>query len=250
MYSLGILPPTILSVELVADARLLRQQVDDDVAVLAGAAGLADEPALDLLRGLRDRLAVGDLRPADVGVDLELAHQAVDEDLEVQLAHAGDQRLAGLLVGGDTERWILLGEAGEAGAQLVLVALRLRLDRDRDHGLGEGHPLEHDRGALDGERVAGRRLLEADAGSDLARPDLLALLAVVRVHLQDAADALGLAGRRVQDPISGLQRPRVDTEVRELADERVGHDLERQRREGRVRIRVARHLGLGLGVDP
>ena len=49
--------------------------------------------------GLRDRLAVGDLRPADVRVDVELALQAVDDDLEVELAHAGDQRLAGLLVG-------------------------------------------------------------------------------------------------------------------------------------------------------
>ena len=38
-------------------------------------------------------------------------------------------------------------------------------------------------------------VLEADARGDLARADLLALLAVVRVHLEDAADALGLAGR-------------------------------------------------------
>ena len=44
------------------------------------------------------------------------------------------------------------------------------------------------------ERVAGGRVLEADARGDLARADLLALLAVVRVHLQDPADALGLAG--------------------------------------------------------
>jgi hypothetical protein len=52
-------------------------------------------------RRLRDRLAVGDLRLADVGLDLELALHAVDEHLEVQLAHAGDDRLAGLLVGAD-----------------------------------------------------------------------------------------------------------------------------------------------------
>ena len=35
-----------------------------------------------------DALAVGHLGPADVGLDLELAHQAVDDDLQVQLAHA------------------------------------------------------------------------------------------------------------------------------------------------------------------
>ena len=58
------------------------------VAVLARAARLADELALDLLGRLRDRLAVGDLRAADVRVDVELALEAVDDDLEVQLAHA------------------------------------------------------------------------------------------------------------------------------------------------------------------
>ncbi len=73
--------------ELVAGSRLLRDQVDHDVAVLARAAGLADELALDLVDGLPRGLAVGDLRAAHVRVDLELAHQPVDDDLEVELAH-------------------------------------------------------------------------------------------------------------------------------------------------------------------
>ena len=84
---------------------------------------------------------------------------------------------------------------------------------------------------LGGERVAGRRRLEADAGGDLARADLLALLAVVRVHLEDAADALGLAGGRVEDAVAGLELAGVDAEVGQLADVRVGHDLEGERRE-------------------
>ena len=48
-----------------------------------------------------DRLAVADLRPADVGLHLELAQHAVDDHLEVQLAHAGDAGLGALLVGAD-----------------------------------------------------------------------------------------------------------------------------------------------------
>ena len=85
--------------ELVARAGLLRQQVDDGVAVLAASrrSGARTCPAI-FSTGFDDRLAVGDLRPADVRVDLELAHEAVDDDLEVQLAHAGDERLPGLLV--------------------------------------------------------------------------------------------------------------------------------------------------------
>src|SRR5436190_3377538 len=212
--------------ELVALARLERHGVDDRVAVLAAAAGLADEPALDLLHGLADRLAIGDLRATDVRVDVELALEAVDDDLEVQLAHAGDQRLAGLLVAADAERRILLGEPLQPGAQLVLVGLGLRLDGDRDHGIRERHRLEPDRRRVGGEGVAGGRVLEADAGCDLARADRVALLAMVRVHLQDAPDPLRLAGVRVDDAVARLDLAGVDAEVRELAHVRIRHDLE------------------------
>src|SRR5213078_2455483 len=113
-------------------AGLLRAEVDDHVRVLSRAAGLAHELLADVLDVPSRRLAVRDLRTADVRVDVELALEAVDDDLEVQLAHAGDDRLAGLLVGADAEGGVLLGEPLETLAELVLVALRLRLDRDGD----------------------------------------------------------------------------------------------------------------------
>src|SRR5262249_3314178 len=104
------LPADDLVHELVARALLARLDVDHRGAVLAAAAGLAHELALDALDGLAHGLAVGDLRPADVRVDVELALEAVDDDLEVELAHAGDDRLAGLLVRADAEGRVLLGE--------------------------------------------------------------------------------------------------------------------------------------------
>src|SRR5205823_12900098 len=70
-------------------ALLARPHVDHGVTELALAAGLADEPP-DAMRGLLDRLLVRHLRLALVGVDAELAQQAVDDDLEVELAHAFD----------------------------------------------------------------------------------------------------------------------------------------------------------------
>src|SRR5262245_53119549 len=88
--------------ELIALAGFLRLESQPDVAVLAAAAGLAHELALLLDFGA-NRLAIGYLRLADVGLDLELALHAIDDDFEVQLAHAGDDRLAGLLVGAHAE---------------------------------------------------------------------------------------------------------------------------------------------------
>ena len=87
-------------------------------------------------------LAVGHLRAADGGLDVELAAHAVDDDLEVQLAHAGDDGLAGLLVGAHLEGGVLLRQAGEGHAHLLLVDLGLRLDRDVHDRVGEGDGLE------------------------------------------------------------------------------------------------------------
>ena len=182
--------------ELVAGALLAGLDLDDGVAVLALAAGLAHEAAV-ALAAPADGLAVGDLRLADVGRDLELADHPVDEHVEVQLAHAGDEGLAGLLVRLDAERRVLLGQALQRDAQLVLVGLGLGLDRDLDDRLGERHRLEDDRVIRIGQRVAGGGLLEADGRGDVAGVDLFDLLAVVGVHPEDAADPLLLAlGRR------------------------------------------------------
>ena len=90
-----------------------------------------------------------------------------------------------------------------------------------------------------GQRVAGEALLEADGRGDVARVDLLDLLAVVGVHLQDAADALLAVLRGVVHVRARLEGPRVHAEERELADERVGRDLERERAEGLLVVRGA-----------
>src|SRR6185369_17550248 len=84
------------------------------------------------------------------------------------------------------------------------------------------------------QRVAGRDALEADRRGDVAGVDFLDFLTLVRVHLQQAADALGALLGRVVDAAAGRQDTGVDAEERELTDERVGHDLERQGGKRRI----------------
>ena len=202
----------------------------------AATAGLAHELALDVASFLRGRLAVGDLGLAHVRLDLELAQQAVDDDLEVQLAHAGDDGLAGLLVGGHAERRVLLGQLLQRDAHLVLLGLRLRLDGDVDDRLGELHGLEDDRMISVAQRVAGRRVLQAHDGDDVARGAAVDIDALVRVHLQQTADALLLALRGVGHVGAGIELARVHAEVGELAHERIRHDLEGQSGERRLHV--------------
>ena len=93
-------------------------------------------------------LTVGDLGFTVVGLNLELAKQAVDDNLEVQLAHAGDDGLAGLVVGAHLEGRVLLGELGKRHRHLVLLGLGLGFNGNVDNRVGELHGLEDDLVAL------------------------------------------------------------------------------------------------------
>ena len=143
-------------------------------------------------------LTIGDLRGADIGLDLELAPHAVDDDLEMELAHALDDGLAGFLIGADAEGRILLRQAIERDAHLFLVGLRLRLDRDFDHRLGELHALQHDRMGRIAQRIAGGGALETRQRHDVAGAGFLDVFAVVGMHLQHAADTLPVALHRIE----------------------------------------------------
>src|SRR5258708_7512907 len=93
-----------------------------DASKLASTAGLLLMCIVDLgIAG--DRLAISDLRCADIGVDLELALHAVDDDLEVQFAHPLDHGLAALMIDGAPDRRILRRETSQRATHLLLVAV-------------------------------------------------------------------------------------------------------------------------------
>ena len=98
--------------------------------------------------------------------------------------------------------------------------------------------------------VAGVGLLEPDDGADVAGVDLADLLAVVGVHLEGAPDALLLALRAVEHVRAGLERARVDPEERQVADERVGGDLEDEARQGLLVVDGTDELLVGARLEP
>ena len=225
-----------------------RADLEDDVGELTAAAGLLLED-LAVLDGRGERLLVVDLGRTLVDLDAELAAQTVDDDVEVKLAHAADDRLSALLVGTNREGRVLFGQLAQCDAQLVEVFLRLGLDGQTDHRLGEGHLFEHDRRILGAERIARADLLETDGGADVARNDRLDRVLLVGVHLVDTADTLALAAARVEHVGTGIQFSRIDAHERQTAHEGVGSDLERQTAERIVLRSVADNLLVGLGVD-
>ena len=155
MYWLGHHAADDLVAELEAGAHLGRGELDHHVAVLAVAAGLALELVVDARR-LPDRLAVGDARRGGLHRRAELALEPIDDDVDVRVAHRGEDRLAGALLATDADRGLLLAEPMERLAELVEVGLRLRFDGDLERRRRELDGGQRDRlRPVGDERVAG-----------------------------------------------------------------------------------------------
>ena len=63
------------------------------MAILTATTGLTNKLALGMHDRLTSSLTISNLRFTDVAVNLELTTQTVNDDLEMQLAHAGNNGL-------------------------------------------------------------------------------------------------------------------------------------------------------------
>ena len=221
--------------------------MDLDVTILALTAGLAGILGV-LIHGLADGLLVGHLRRAHVGLHLELAQQAIHDDLQMQLTHTGDDGLTRLLVGVGAEGGILLRQLHQGDGHFLLTGLGLGLDSHADDGLRELHGLKNDGMALVAQGVAGGGVLQTHDGGDIAGIHRVDILAVVGVHLQNAAHTLALALGGVQHGGTGRQLTGVNAEEGQAAHIGVGHDLEGQGGKGLVVAGTAILFLLGLGM--
>ncbi len=216
--------------EFEAFARLTRIDADLDVSVLTVSAGLLRVLVIDVSCA-GDSLFIRYLRLADIRFDLELSEESVDDDLQMEFAHARDDRLACVRVRVRLERRVFLRQLRERDAHLFLAYLSLRLDGDLDNRIREYHRFQDDRVVLVAERVAGGHVFKSNSRSDVARIDLFDLVALIRVHLQDPSEPAVFALCRVIHVRSGVDRSGVDSEEREFSDVRVCHDLKRKSRE-------------------
>ena len=203
------------------------------MAVLTAPARLLDQLPF-AIGGSKNGFFVSDLRLARVRFDLEFTHHAIADDFEVKFAHAGDDGLARFLVGEDAEGRVFLGQALEGDAHLFLVDLGLRLDGHGDDRFGEGRWLEKNRVVFVAKRIACGDVADADDRGDVARVTGVDILALVRLNLDEATDALTLAGAGVIDGIAFTNDAGIDAEENEFSDELIGPEFEGQRGELRV----------------
>ena len=101
------------------------QHADVDLAELPAAAGLLLVAIHPFGAGL-DGFAVGDFRLAGFHFHLVAAFEPLADDLQVQLAHAGDDHLLGLRVEIAAERGVFLANLLQRTGKLAFVAAALR----------------------------------------------------------------------------------------------------------------------------
>ena len=179
-------------------------EVHFTVTILSTSAGLLRVLAVHVNR-LGKGLFVRNLRCAHVGLYVELTQQTVYDDIQMQLAHTGDDGLASLLVRADAEGRIFLCQLDQSVAHLVLAGLGLGLDCDVDNRLRELHGLQDNGILLITDRIAGTGDLEANRGSDIAGVNLVQLISLVGVHLKDTSNTLLLALCCIQYIGTGVQ---------------------------------------------
>src|SRR5665647_913791 len=122
-----------------AFTRFVRFNLENHVAVLTLAAGLTDKLALSVFDRLANGFTISHLRFTHVSFHAKLALHAVNNDFQMQLAHPGDQGLAGFLIRFDAERRILLRQTLQGNAHFFLINLGLGFYRLRNHRFREYH---------------------------------------------------------------------------------------------------------------
>src|SRR4030081_3104239 len=158
--------------EFVALARLVRIEINLRVTVLTAAARLPDVFAFRF-RVLANSLAIRHLWLADIGLDFVLAHHAVENDLQMQLTHAADDRLPTIRVRVNFESWFFLCQSRERHAHLFLIGLGLRFDRNRNHRHRKHDRLERDRMLLVANGVARADVSQSHYGANIPGENLL-----------------------------------------------------------------------------
>jgi len=188
----------------------------------------------------RDGLAVHHLGLADVHLQAVFGAEAVRHDLEVQLAHAGDDGLARIRIIVGMEGGILVGEFPEHHLELLEVGVAPGLHRHGNHGFVRVDALQQDGVRLIAEGVAGAGEFEPHHGHDVARLGLVEPRPLVGVQLEDPRHALRLLLGGVVGGLSHLQPAGVDAQEAH-APTLFHHHLEH------IRAKGFRRVGMPLG---
>ncbi|MNT66230.1 hypothetical protein D3C72_2042800 [compost metagenome] len=100
------------------------------MAILAFTAGLTHKFTFNIAHCFAQCFAIGHLWTANIRLNAKLAFHTINDNVQMQLTHAGNDRLAGLLVRVQPERRIFCRQTLQRDAHFFLIRLGFWLDRE------------------------------------------------------------------------------------------------------------------------
>ena len=200
-------------------------ELDPHVTELAVAAGLLFVAALRLAL-LANGFPVSHSGHGQIHIHAELRLQLGNHHIQMLLAQAADDLLAGLGIHAVGQGGILFHQAGQRAADLALVALLGHTDGHGQCGRGEcgSRQLDHTAGLTQG--IAGLGGGQLGHCADVARADGGGVGLLFALDVEQLAHALGLAGTGIYQSTVALQGAAGHLHIGQLAHEGIGHGLE------------------------
>ncbi len=196
-------------------AFLHRLHVARHPAELTGTAGLLLVGIVEV-GPLGNGFPVGDLGGAHFDDGAVFPLHPFNVNVQVQLAHAGDDGFAGFRVKEGLEGGVFLGEAVKGLGHVDLGLVIHRLDRQGDNRVGHVHGTHRVVDGAVGEGIAGGAV-DPEQGHDIAGTGGLDLLHFVGVHPHQTADLALLAGADIDDGVAFFDGALVGADIGKLA---------------------------------
>ena len=157
-----------------------------------------------------DGLPIGDPGGTELRLHPEAALQAGDQHIQLHIAGAGEDHLAGLRIVDHGEGGVLLVHPGQTCGHFVVLAPGLGGNSLGIAGLGEGDTLQGDHFPAVTQGVAGLYLVHFADGADVATGELLDLFGFFAAHFVQASQLFRRAGAGVDQGKIGGDHPGKD----------------------------------------
>src|SRR5690606_7580755 len=200
-----------------------------------------------VLHRSRKGLLISHLWRTLVDLNLKLALQPVDDNLQVKLTHTTKNGLTRLLVGMNPQRGVFFDQLRNRHTQLVDIRLLLGLNSVADNRVREYHRLEHYLALFIAQRIAGLDVFKAHHGADITGRKPIDLVLLVGVHLEHTRNTLLLSGARIVYVRARLKDTGIRPDKTEPSYEGVSRDLEGQRHKGLVFARADHDILISVG---
>ena len=219
------------------------------MTVLSFTAGLTGIFGI-LLNTFADHFLIGNLWCTHVCFHLELTQQTVNNDLQVQFAHTGDDGLACFFIGVFTERRVFFRQFCQSNAHFLLTGFGLRLNGNTNNRFRKFHGFQHNLCLFIAQRVAGDRVLHTYHSGNVSGIANINVFPIIGMHLQNTSETLFLLFDRVVRRFTRSDLTTVYAEKAEFSDIRIGHNLKCQRCKRTVVICRTFNFLTGIGICP